>query len=167
MSAASFWARVTMGDGCWEIGGYKDKGGYGQVKVQKPRRRCVRAHRYAWELTHGPIPEGLFVCHHCDNPACVRPDHLFLGTAADNRRDCDTKGRHGRHGRPPVTRGEAHPGAKLKDAEAQAIRERRLRGEPLKDIAKDYGISISLVSLIALGQRRMAVVERVDPSALN
>lgn len=166
--SAAFWSRVTMGEGCWEIGGYKDKGGYGQVKVSKPRRMVVRAHRYSWEIVFGPIPDGLFVCHRCDNPACVRPDHLFLGTAADNAHDRDAKGRTSRHGRPPVRHGEAHHGAKLRDSEARTIIERRARGESLKAIARDYGISISLVSALALGKRRksIALVERVDPASL-
>lgn len=166
--SAAFWARVTMGEGCWEIGGYRDKGGYGQVKVSRPRRMVVRAHRYSWELHYGPIPERLMVCHRCDNPACVRPDHLFLGTAKDNHRDMVMKGRHSRHGKPAVMRGEAHPGAKLTDADAATIRERRARGEPLKAIAKTYGVSISTISLVALGRRHapLAVVERVDPTAL-
>ena len=79
------------GEGCWE---YRDwavnHNGYGRLWVGG---RTVAAHRFAWELAYGPIPHGMQVCHRCDNPPCVRPDHLFLGTARDNARDRDAKGR--------------------------------------------------------------------------
>jgi len=79
------------GPGCWE---YRDwavnHNGYGRLWVGG---HTVAAHRFAWELAYGPIPHGMQVCHHCDNRRCVRPDHLFLGTALDNARDRDTKGR--------------------------------------------------------------------------
>lgn len=90
---ADFWARVVKEDGCWRWVGAIDRGGYGRFTV---RRRAIRAHRYAWEAVNGPVPTGLCVCHHCDNPRCVRPDHLFVGTYADNNRDRDAKGRTAR-----------------------------------------------------------------------
>lgn len=90
--AARFWDGVDKqpGDGCWEWTGHCNDGGYGRVTRQTEDRL---AHRYAWELENGPIPDGMFVCHHCDNPPCVRPDHLFLGTHTDNMRDAQRKGR--------------------------------------------------------------------------
>lgn len=87
-----FWAAVTKTEDCWTWGRYRDRRGYGRIMM--PDHVPALAHRVAWELERGPIPAGLFVLHHCDNPPCVRPDHLFLGTQADNMRDCHSKGRH-------------------------------------------------------------------------
>lgn len=89
-------------DGCWLwLGGRKQtKGEYGVFWVSK-EVGFVRAHRFAWEQEHGPIPDGLFVLHRCDNPPCVRPSHLFLGTAFDNMADAKAKGRMV----PPPSRG--------------------------------------------------------------
>jgi hypothetical protein len=83
--------------GCRPWRGTRDRDGYGVLGVDG---RQQRAHRVVWELTHGPIPDGLCVCHHCDNPPCVEPTHPFLGTHADNVRDAVAKGR--RRGRPPL-----------------------------------------------------------------
>ena len=91
-----------MPTNCWLWTGCLDPDGYGRFNVQKAGRWCpMPAQRVAWELVVGPIPDGLLVCHHCDNPACVRPnhpEHCFLGTQLDNMRDMAAKGR-GRKGR--------------------------------------------------------------------
>lgn len=85
------WKFVQKTDGCWEWNGRRNDRGYGLFAVTHAAAR--RAHRVIWELVNGPIPSGMVVCHRCDNPPCVRPDHLFLGTQADNMRDMQAKGR--------------------------------------------------------------------------
>lgn len=106
---ARFNARhVTTDRGCWEFTGPRDKDGYGETPPLKGGNGCVRAHRVAWEIAFGPIPAGMQVCHHCDNPPCNEPTHLFLGTTQDNTRDRDLKGRGYRATQCP--RGHAYTG---------------------------------------------------------
>jgi hypothetical protein len=94
--AERFWAKVRQSDGCWEWTGAKDDDGYGMIGVSGSRRNGhERAHRTSWRLHNGTIPPGMWVLHHCDNPPCVRPDHLFLGDRSVNMLDCAKKGRLG------------------------------------------------------------------------
>lgn len=111
------------------------------------------AHRYAYESRFGPIPDGLEVMHRCDNTLCVNPDHLLLGTHADNMADMAAKGRASRTGA-PKPKGGASPGAKLTDAQITELRARRASGETVTALASAYGVHYSYVSRVARGIRR-------------
>lgn len=140
---ALFWGRVQKSDGCWEWQGRRDHGGYGRFDVgPRGANKPLLAHRISWEMANGPIADGLHVCHKCDNPPCVNPAHLFLGTNADNVADAVRKRRH--------TFGETKHFAKLTEADVLSIRARRASGEELQHIANDHGVTASTVSNIAL-----------------
>lgn len=94
----SFFHKISMGDGCWRWLANTDRRGYGHLTI---KGKAVQAHRFAYELFVGP-PGDLFVLHRCDNPACVRPDHLWLGTHADNMADMKTKNRAHRRPSPDL-----------------------------------------------------------------
>jgi hypothetical protein len=135
-----FWSHLAVtSSGCWEWQRGRHRRGYGGLKVAN---RHVKAHRYAWELTHGPIPCGMFVCHSCDNPPCCNPSHLFLGTPKDNQDDMRAKGRQA------VVRGSSHRWAKLTEEQVSSIRSRYRSGEMGKDLASEFGVSRGLISLI-------------------
>lgn len=94
-----FWEKVDKSGDCWVWTGALGGRGYGYIakpggSAANPGAHMIPAHRVSWEIANGQIPDGLLVCHHCDNPRCVRPDHMFLGTDLDNARDRERKGRH-------------------------------------------------------------------------
>jgi hypothetical protein len=92
--AERFWGKVRKGAGCWVWTGSRIPKGYGKIQLGRRGTSPRFAHRISWELHFGPIPQGLWVLHKCDNPSCVKPSHLFLGTAKDNTSDMMAKGRN-------------------------------------------------------------------------
>lgn len=127
--------------GCWIWTAARHKFGYG---VHGLDNKAVLAHRRAWELYRGPIPAGLWVLHHCDVPACVNPDHLFVGTQTENNADMDRKGRR-RHG---VLAGEAHGRALVTEDQVRDIRRLSAEGVSYKTLAERYGLAKTSVSHI-------------------
>ena len=137
-----FWKRVSKSgdDECWEWLGWKDKDGYGGFYWKDI---TTRAHRASWIIAHGKIPKGMCVCHHCDNPSCVRPGHLFLGTMTENIKDRDIKNRN----KGNFESGERHRMSKL--TRKEIIRIRSFCGDfSDKEIAKIFGISRRYVNSI-------------------
>lgn len=110
-----FWKHVDKSSSCWVWKSGTVNGGYGAFSVG---RSMLRAHRVSYEIAHGPIPSGMLVCHSCDNPPCVNPAHLWLGTVGDNNRDALSKGRH----KPNIMCGEKHTEAKLREEDVILIR---------------------------------------------
>lgn len=123
-------SRTDKSGDCWLWVGTKDRDGYGVINID---RRMRFTHRVVWEHTNGKSPKGLCVCHRCDEPACINPSHLFLGTHADNMRDMFAKGR----ANPQSRRGEKNARAKLTEAAVIAIRADK---RPFRFIARDHGV---------------------------
>lgn len=149
----AFWARVTTVGDCWIMGGGRTGGGYASFGG-------TGAHRYSYEMHYGPIPVGVYVCHHCDNPPCVRPDHLFIGTPRDNALDCSAKGRA--NGSARAHHGEDHGRAKLTWEQVCEIRRRYPHnpgrgggrnsvGPTMEETASEFGVTSGLISQIVKG----------------
>ena len=136
-----FWELVDQSGDCWVWMGATDQAGYG--RFGSTPHRMERAHRFAYETEVGPIPPGMFVMHRCDNPPCVRPSHLAVGTALDNNRDATQKLRN--------ARGDRHGRKRIDSATAALIRSSRAAGRPLAEVAATYGVSEATVSRIAHG----------------
>ena len=137
------WA-VTK-SGCWEWKRSLNGGGYGQLAVGSDRPMI--ASRAAYTAWIGPIPDGQVVCHRCDNPPCINPEHLFLGALCDNNADMAAKRR--------VANGERKTQHKLTDAQVHEIRRRYAAGNVLQlDLAAEYGVSRALISFVIGGHRR-------------
>jgi len=135
-------------DGCHLWTGPKNNRGYGRISRGRRGEGRVFAHRLSWGIHFGPIPEGKVVCHHCDNPPCVNPKHLFIGTNSDNLKDAVRKGRH-HNGRRP--RGAEHHNAKLA-VHIDEIRDRLAAGESQRSIAKRFGVVSNAIRNISIGK---------------
>lgn len=143
-----FLDKILVDDGCWRwVGCTNDPrnapGGYGRFGIEGKNEL---AHRVSYSIFVAPVPKGLCVCHHCDNPSCVKPAHLFIGTHEENMADCSSKKRLGER------RGERNGRAKLTASDVLIIRGLLRDGRTQKSIAEEYGISQSNVSFINLGE---------------
>lgn len=134
-----FWSHVEQGPDCWEWTSARNSAGRGVVTIDG---KALMAYRVAWTLSVGPIPEGLFVCHRCDHPWCVRPSHLFVGTQLDNQRDmCAKKRSH-------IPIGELNHEAKLTPEQVIEIRARYADGARRSFLARRYGVTYANVEAI-------------------
>lgn len=159
--AERFWEKVTKSDdlnGCWLWTGYRNRTGYGTIGPGGQHRSDVLATNVSWELHNGPIPDGLNVLHNCpggDNPACVNPAHLWLGTHADNMADMVAKGRASHVVR---VRGSSHPRALLTEEQVREIR-RRYKGHnnpPQRVLAAEFGVDQTTISSVLHGRWKHA-----------
>lgn len=170
-----FWKHIEKTEGCWLWTGTRSSYGYGVIGCVKERGgRTLRTHRVSWELHFGPIPDGLYVCHRCDNPPCANPAHLFLGTNSDNSNDKVVKGRtpkgdkngaythpesrpfgdrNGSRRHPEARpRGSAYRSAKLTEATARAILDSFASGDTKAALARRYGVSETLIYNVVTGR---------------
>jgi len=131
-----FWAKVKKTPTCWLWQRALDEWGYGRFGGGS-------AHRVAWRFAYGPVPKGLQVLHRCDNPPCVRPDHLFLGSQADNMADMVVKGR--------ALRGERNPNAKLTWEAVRAIRAQHAAGVSKHSLSRQFGVDRTVITSIVDG----------------
>jgi hypothetical protein len=170
-----FWRHVHKVEiGCWEWTASLNTSGYGQFNATSGQPP-IRAHRYSWVLHFGSIPDGFFVCHHCDNPRCVRPDHLFLGTAEHNNRDARRKGRivPAGPGNWRGTRSEEHIARfvatvrRLTDADIAQARRRYADGESCRSIARRLGCAHTTISRLIAGEHWQHHVCAEEPSRVT
>ena len=139
-----FWEKVAVGDGCWLWTAARFGTGYGAIRIDGV---TVKAHRFSYELHFGPIPPGMFVCHRCDVPLCVSPEHLFLGNDLVNMRDMIAKGRSVHHN------GERATKAKLTEDQVREIRRAYLAGDgSMGTIGARFGVGKGAVMGILSGR---------------
>ena len=143
-SEEMFWDKVNKTSGCWIWKGYITKGGYGTLTVNSI---TTFAHRFSWELHSGLIPFGFYILHNCDNPSCVNPNHLYLGTQADNLADMVQRNRTGWGKiRPGIT----YENSKLFLYQREQIKDRLRKGENVLSLATEFGVTSSLIYRIRL-----------------
>ncbi len=158
--ATRFWSYVDKSPGqgpkgeCWVWKGHLVcKKPYGQITIEG---KTCRVHRIAYQLQRGSIPEGKQVCHTCDNPPCVRGEHLFTGTTQDNTADKVKKNRQARGAQLTANRrsfkGELHPGAKLTAIQVEEIRQLHLGGLGYRPIARKFNVTFGTVAHIIQGR---------------
>jgi hypothetical protein len=152
MSPEEFWASLDRSGECWTwTRGNNGRNGHGKVYLRwdasRQRSIYVYAHRLAYTLANGPIPDGLVVCHACDNPPYCNPAHLFLGSVADNNKDAGEKGLMSRD-----TRGDRNPAHKLTRADIQPVLALHASGLSMTAIARRYGVSRHAISLAVRGR---------------
>ena len=146
-----FWPKVSKSTSCWVWKGSKNNKGYGKISNGGRGKGMKLAHRLSYEIAYGPISKDIYVLHICDNPSCVRPDHLFLGSKKDNSQDMAKKGRHPSTLHPEEKLGTKNGRAKLNDAQVEEIILRR--GTCFqRELAEEYGVSQNLISKIQLKQ---------------
>jgi hypothetical protein len=152
-----FEEKVIRKEGCWDWKGYCDPCGYPRFGIGRYEK--IRGHRVSWILHKGPIENGKYICHHCDNPRCTNPDHLFMGTPKDNEQDMTDKGRRvtvlgrlGNRNKRPTTTGEKNPGAKLKEKSVIEIKKRLKMGVTKRRIARDFHVGITTIGRIERGE---------------
>ena len=135
-----FWAKVdktTTPSGCWEWTGCRNIWNYGKIQI---KGKSVGSHRVAWELTNGSIPSGIQVCHHCDNPPCCRPDHLFLGNQSANISDSVKKGRQ-------------IGNRKITEEKLQELLYLRTEGFSQRELGEIFHLSLSSISRLLKGEK--------------
>lgn len=158
--AASFWAKVDRSagpTGCWIWTAYRNRDGYGQVKVGGLRGRKLSAHRVSFALTNGPIHEGMCILHGCDKPECVNPAHLRIGTHQQNVDDRTARGR-----RAPTT-GERSGSHKLKEADVRDIRVKyAMGGVTQAELGRAYGVSPKTISDVVNRRRWRHLTPAID-----
>jgi hypothetical protein len=160
-----FWSKVQKTDGCWIWTASKRHKGYGAFCYSKNGVVVQgRAHRFMWEMVYGDIPAGMFVLHRCDNPACVNPDHLWLGTNQDNVDDMMRKGRHVSGGTyckrtdsGKWKKGKCHWNYRMSDEKISEIRSDRKNGLSYGLISKKHSISIGYAFRLCNNQARKEV----------